>query len=142
MFLPALARRNAADHRGSISDRLLSVECSFPAGEALHQDPRVLVDQNAHAATPWDASRTTFSAASRISLATVKFNPESRRILRPCSTLVPSMRTTMGLLTESSRAAFTTPAASVSQRRIPPNMLINTACTAGSDSRMRKALRI
>ena len=74
--------------------------------------------------------------------ATVKFKPESSRILRPSSTLVPSMRTTMGTLMLSSRAAATTPVASVSQRRMPPKILISTAFTCGSESRMRKAFLI
>ena len=52
------------------------------------------------------------------------------------------MRTTMGTWTDSSRAAVTTPVASVSQRRMPPNTLIKIALTERSDRRMRKALRI
>ncbi len=52
------------------------------------------------------------------------------------------MRTTIGTLTLSSRAAATTPVASVSQRRMPPKILISTAFTALSESRMRNALRI
>ena len=47
----------------------------------------------------------------------------------PSSTLVPSMRTTMGTWMLRSRAAATTPVASVSQRRMPPKMLIKTAFT-------------
>ena len=42
------------------------------------------------------ASFTTFRAASSMSRPTVKFSPESTRIWRPSSTLVPSMRTTIG----------------------------------------------
>ena len=86
------------------------------------------------------ASATTFSAASFMPSATVKLKPDSARILRPSSTLVPSMRTTMGTWMFSSRAAATTPVASVSQRRMPPKMLISTAFTFLSESRMRKAL--
>ncbi len=52
------------------------------------------------------------------------------------------MRTTMGTLTASSRAAATTPVASVSQRRMPPKILISTAFTALSESRMRNAFLI
>src|SRR5579884_68906 len=85
------------------------------------------------------ASATTFSAASRIPLATVKFRPESARICRPFSTLVPSSRSTIGTLMSSARAASTTPVASVSTRRMPPKMLISTALTLGSESRMRNA---
>ena len=42
----------------------------------------------------------------------------------------------------SSRAAATTPVASVSQRRMPPKILISTAFTLVSESRMRKAFLI
>ena len=38
-----------------------------------------------------------------------------------------------------SRAAATTPVASVSQRRMPPKILISTAFTCWSESRMRNA---
>src|ERR1035438_8319981 len=49
------------------------------------------------------------------------------------------MRTTMGAAMFRSRAAATTPVASVSQRKMPPKMLISTAFTCGSESRMRNA---
>jgi hypothetical protein len=100
MFLAALARRNASDDGGSVGDGLLGVESSLFAGEALDQHARFFVDEDAHA-----ANLTTFSAASRMPSAIVKFNPESLRICRPSSTLVPSIRTTTGCLTLNSRAA-------------------------------------
>jgi len=75
-------------------------------------------------------------------VATVKFKPESVSIWRPISTLVPSMRTTTGTLTLSCRAAATTPVARVSQRRMPPKMLMRTARTFLSERRMRKAFSI
>src|SRR5579863_6826799 len=111
MFLPALAWRDSSHHLGPVCDGLLRVKRSFFAREALHQNASVFVNQDAHRLAPAcaAASFTTFSAASRISSATVKFNPESTSIFRPNSTLVPSMRTTMGTLTLSSRAAVTTP---------------------------------
>src|SRR5215471_3425283 len=142
MFLPAFARRNASHHVRSVRDGLLGVKRSLFPGESLHQQTRVLVHQNAHAAAPCRASRTTFSAASRMPSATVKFKPDSVKICRPCSTFVPSIRTTTGAFTDSSRAAFTTPTASVSQRRMPPKILTSTACTEGSERRIRNALRI
>src|SRR5579871_6107652 len=124
MFLPALARCDAAHHLRLVRDGLLRVERAFLAGEALHQHARVFVDQDAHA-----AAFTTFCAASRIPSATVKSKPDSSKILRPSSTLVPSMRTTIGIATFNSRAAATTPVASVSQRKMPPKILIRTAFT-------------
>ena len=52
------------------------------------------------------------------------------------------MRITTGTSTPSSLTAAMTPAASTSQRRMPPKMLMSTARTWASDNRMRNALRI
>src|SRR6185312_17567656 len=137
MFLTAFAGRDAAHHFGSICDGLSGVERAFAAGKALHDQARVFIDENAHARPP--ASFTTFSAASFIPSATVKLKPDSNSISRPFSTLVPSMRITTGTFMFNSRAAVTTPVARVSQRRIPPKILISTAWTPGSERRIRKA---
>src|SRR3984893_16797343 len=130
MFLAAFAWRYAAHHLRAVIDRRLCVKAGLSTGETLHQKARVVVDEYAHC-----ASLTTFSAASFMPSATVKLNPDSFRISRPFPTLVPSMRTTIGTLIFSSRAAFTTPVASVSQRRIPPKMLMRTAFTWTSERR-------
>src|SRR5271155_5346008 len=114
MHQPALARRDAANHLGAVIDGCLRVETGFASGEALKQDSRVLIHQNAHALDPRAAS-TTLSAASRIPSATVKLKPDVLKISCPFSTFVPSMRTTIGAFTLSSLAAFTTPVASTSQ---------------------------
>ena len=42
MLLAALARRDAAHHFGAVGDGLLGVERAFLAGEALHQQARVV----------------------------------------------------------------------------------------------------
>src|SRR5580692_12579097 len=108
MFLPALARRDSAHHFRSVRDGLLRVKRSLFAGETLHQQPCVFVDQDAHYAAPplcAAANFTTLSAASRMPSATVKFNPDSISIFRPSSTFVPSMRTTIGTPTLNSLAA-------------------------------------
>ena len=39
MMAAAFARRDAADHLGAISNRLLRVEGAFSAGEALKNEP-------------------------------------------------------------------------------------------------------
>src|ERR1700730_6052163 len=124
MSLPTLAGSAAAHHFRAVIDGGLRVEAGLAAGESLEDDAGVLIDKDAHF-----ASLTTFSAASFMPSATVKLNPEAFKISCPFSTLVPSMRTTMGTFTLNSRAAFTTPVASTSQRRMPPKMLINTAFT-------------
>src|SRR5581483_1632618 len=130
-------RASRPDHVGSVFDHLLCVERAFATGEALDDQTSFLVDQDAHRAPP--ASLTTFSAPSFMPLAMVKLRPESRRICWPSSTLVPSMRTTTGTFNCRSLAAATTPVARMSQRRMPPKMLMKTAFTLGSLIRMRKA---
>src|SRR5262245_42885220 len=97
MLGAAFARRHATNHVGSIFDHLLRVEGTFAACEALHDKFGHFVDEDAHRAPP--ANETTFCAPSFIPLAMVKFKPESRRICWPCSTLVPSIRTTTGIFT-------------------------------------------
>ena len=72
---------------------------------------------------------TTKSAASFIVAPTWKFSPDSFRIWRPSSTLVPSSRSTMGTFTFKLRAAATTPVARRSTRRMPPKMLMKMAFT-------------
>src|SRR5579863_5005815 len=119
-----LAGRYAGDDFRAVVDHLLRVEAAFAAGEALDENARLFVDEDAHRAAP--ASATAFSAPSFIPFATVKFSPELRRISWPCFTLVPSIRTTIGALTLSSFAALTMPLASMSQRRMPPNTLMKT----------------
>ena len=51
----------------------------------------------------------------------------------PCSTLVPSSRTTSGTVRSTSLAAATMPSAMMSQRMMPPKMLTRMPFTAGSE---------
>src|SRR5262245_46975131 len=132
----ALSGSHTADYVRAVGDRLKRVKRALLSRKALHDEACILIDEDAHCFT---ASLTTFSAASRMPSATVKLNPDSARILRPCSTFVPSMRTTRGTWILRSRAAATTPVASVSQRRMPPKILISTAFTLASESRIRNA---
>src|SRR5215469_5021688 len=140
--LPAFSRSHSPDHFRAVVHRCLGMKTRFAPGESLNQDARVLIHQYAHAAAAPLAARTTFSAASRMPSATVKLNPEFFRISCPFSTLVPSIRTTIGTWIFNSRAAFTTPVASTSPRRMPPKILISTAFTPESESRMRNAFLI
>ena len=57
----------------------------------------------------------------------------------PCSTFVPSKRMTIGIWIRIDFAASTTPLATISQRMIPPKMLISTALTLESAKIMEKA---
>src|SRR5580658_7006580 len=85
------------------------------------------------------AAATTFSAASFMVSATMNFSPLSCKVLRPCSTLVPSSRSTIGNWIFVLRAALTMPLASVSTRKMPPKILMSTAFTFLSLSRISKA---
>ena len=49
VLLAAAPGRHAADQLGAVGERLLGMEGALLAGEALADDPGVLVDQNAHA---------------------------------------------------------------------------------------------
>src|ERR1700682_237999 len=115
MFSAAFARSHAAYHVGTVLYHLLRVKCAFASGKTLHDQARLLVNKNAHAASL--ANATTFCAPSFMPLAIVKFNLLSRRICWPSSTLVPSMRTTTGTFNCKSLAAATTPVARTSQRK-------------------------
>src|SRR5687767_2479993 len=89
--LPAFFRRDAGDV-AILSVRVFEarprVELAGLAGDALRDDPRVLVDENAH--LPALAAATTFSAASAMFAPEMIGSPESARIFLPSSTLVPS----------------------------------------------------
>src|SRR3954468_22121413 len=98
MLGAALPGSDATDDLRAISNRLLCVESALSSSEALKDQSCVFVDKYAHC-----ASLTTFSAASFMPSATVKFKPESLRICWPNSTLVPSIRPTTGILISSSR---------------------------------------
>ncbi len=63
----------------------------------------------------------------------------SASIVRPRSTLVPSRRTTTGMVTPTSFTASMTPWAMTSQRMMPPKMLMSTAFTLGSARMILKA---
>src|SRR5712664_3582262 len=137
MLGAAFAGRHTANYVRAVLDHLLRVEGTFAAGEALDDQARLFVYQDAHPGPP--ARATTFCAPSFMPSAMVKFRPLSRRICWPASTLVPSMRTTTGTLNFRSLAAATTPVARTSQRKMPPKILMKTALTSGSLMRMRKA---
>src|SRR5207245_10216620 len=131
----AAPRRHARHHLRAVLAAVTGVELAGRPGDALGDDAGRPVDEHAHR----DAAATALRAPSSMSLAVMMSSFESARIFFPCSTFVPSMRTTSGTPSPTSRAACTTPSASTSQRRMPPKMLMKIAFTAGSESRMRKA---
>ena len=81
------------DDLRSVFRASFGVECTFTPGDPLHNDARRFIYKDAHARL---AAATTFSAASFIVSATMKFNPDCCKISLPCSTFVPSSRNTTG----------------------------------------------
>src|SRR6266513_1486522 len=137
---PALARRHPADDGGAVLLAARGVERPLAAGDALDDHARGLRDEDAHF-TPF-ASATTLRAPSPMSSAITSARPDSASIRLPSSTFVPSARSTMGSVSPSFVTAAITPSARRSTRRIPPNTLMKTAFTLGSEERMRNAFSI
>jgi hypothetical protein len=77
-----------------------------------------------------------------MSSAVTKLRPLSASNRFPSSTLVPSIRMTIGTVTCRSFTAAMTPCARTSQRKMPPKMLMSTAFTLVSAIRILNALRI
>src|SRR6185503_10367921 len=93
MPLAAFAGRHAAYEVGAVCPHLLAVERALVPREALDDDARPLVDEDAHG-FPFPAvlpealrTATTFSAASVRVSAVARSSPLSRRIRLPSSTL-------------------------------------------------------
>src|SRR5712691_334093 len=137
----AFARRDAAHDLGAVFLAAQGVESALFARDPLHQHPRGLIHEDAHGRALL-ANSTTFFAPEPMSSALTKLRPDSASIFLPCSTLVPSTRTTTGSLSPSFLTAAIRPSASRSPRRMPPKTLMNTALTLGSEERMRKAFSI
>src|SRR5439155_18187050 len=112
------------------------VEATFPAGQALDDDPGVLVDEDRHSAQasrPLLASSTARPAAS--SMVAAGTSPSfglAARIARPSSALVPSRRTTTGTFTSIVPNPSRMPWATRWQRVFPPTMLMSTDLRLGS----------
>src|SRR3954468_19519493 len=128
----AFAGRSAADHLGAVGDRLLGMEGAVLAGEALADNLGVLVDEDSHHA-PLFTAATIFCAASARAMAEVTLSFDSAMIFLPCSTLVPSSRTTKGTFRPTSFTAATTPSAITSHFMMPPKMLTRMPFTFGSE---------
>src|SRR6185503_7464584 len=105
-----LAGCHAGDHLRAVF--LAEPRVELPRGaEPLRENARLLVDEHRHRSSPAYAARvaaaTAFSAPSRMSFAEMMSSFESARMRFPCSTFVPSMRTTSGTARPTSRAAAT-----------------------------------
>src|SRR5581483_2400065 len=98
MLGPRLAGRDSADDLRAVFHRLPGVERALAAGNALADDLCVLVDENGHAQAAFFTASVIFLAASPRSSAGMIAKPLSAMIFLPCSTLVPSKRTTSGTL--------------------------------------------
>ena len=92
----ALAGRHAADDLRAVRGGRLGVERAFAAGQPLDDQPRVFVEKDCHVTAPSPAERDDLLRRLAHRSAVVKFRPLSRSIRLPSSTLVPSMRMTIG----------------------------------------------
>src|SRR5699024_8936719 len=113
ILLAAAAGRDATDELCAVGLALFGMETALAAGNALANDFRVVVDENAHKSCPCvrvtlcsrnrkpalqaRAAATTFSAASVKPCAAMISKSLSSSILLPCSAFVPSRRTTTGI---------------------------------------------
>ena len=141
----AAARGDAGHDLGAVGQHLLGVEAAGRAGDALDEDAGVLDRRGCS----WCSSRlgldrpgaaTAFRAASPRSSAAMMSRPLLARISLPSSTLVPSRRTTSGIVSPTCRAAATMPLAMTSHFMMPPKMLTSTAFTLGSERMILKAV--
>src|SRR5258708_732535 len=136
--LTAFPGRHAANDLRAVLDHLLRVKAAIAARDALHDDRRGLVDEDAHAAFPPCASATACLTASSMSDDAV--NPLSCRIFMASSSFVPVRRMTSGMRSGLAFVAVTMPLATSSVRVMPPKMLKRMAFTLGSSVMIRRAL--
>src|SRR5687767_11498077 len=98
-------RLRSSDHAGIVA---LDASCSDTHDHDCLPDLRN-TRQYPHALA--FTALTIFCAASSRSLAEITLSPDSLMIFLPCSTLVPSRRTTRGTARPTSLTAATTPSA-------------------------------
>ncbi len=85
-FSPPAPGRDAGDDLRAVLDHLLCVKAARAAGDALHQEPRVLADENAHRIRPSltrATAATTFCAPSAMVDAAWIASPLSLEDLAP-----------------------------------------------------------
>src|SRR5262249_54036311 len=121
--------RHAGHHLGAVGQHLLGVEAAVAAGDPLHDQARVAVDQDAHAATSCALAITVRTPSS---IDMVAARPFSERIFRASSSLVPVRRMTRGTCSGELSSDCTMPRATSSQRVMPPKMLNRIARTCES----------
>src|SRR5690606_22973659 len=140
--LAGLARVDTTDDVGARGKHATGVLGALGAGHALDEDLAVLGEEDSHVLK---SPRAYFAASSAASAAAPSMVStwrtagwlRSLRIERPSSALLPSRRTTSGLVTSSPRdssssSACTIPLATASHAVIPPKTFTKTLLTAGS----------
>ena len=101
-LLAAFPRRHAGDDLRAVLDHLPGMKRSVAARDSLHDEARVLVDKDAHAAFPFAFATACFTASSMSDSAE---NPARSRIAMPSRSFVPVSRITMGTLSGKSLVA-------------------------------------
>src|SRR5690606_5261829 len=148
--LAGLARVDATDDVGARREHATGVLGALGAGHALDEDLAVLGQEDSHVV---QSPRAYFAASSAACAAAPSMVStwrtagwlRSLRIERPSSALLPSRRTTRGLVTfspldSSSSSACTMPLATASQAVMPPKTLTKTLLTAGSPRMISRPL--
>src|SRR5699024_8016810 len=131
-----LARVDTSHDLSAGAEHAAGVLLPLGTGHALDDDARVSVEKDRHVVrSPYFASSAALAAASSIvSTMVTRGWLASSRMRRPSTTLLPSSRTTSGLVAASPRScrALTMPPATSSQAVIPPKTLTNTLLTCSS----------
>src|SRR5690606_13055200 len=130
-----LAGIDATDDVGAGGEHLGRVLGALGPGDALNDDLAAGIEEDRHVSYAPAASSAALSAAlSMVSTCVTSGWLASLRMRRPSSTLLPSRRTTSGLVASSPRifSASTMPFATASQAVMPPKTLTNTLLTSGS----------
>src|SRR5438093_2207362 len=131
------ARLHAPDDVRPVLLHLPGVEAAL-AADALDDDARPLVDEDAHAAVRAAFAILTASAAASSMVASLMSGLPARRA-RPSFARVPESRTTSGTRGFTSARTSRMPFATSSPRVMPPKMLMSTLRTRSSERTISSA---
>src|SRR4029079_15475252 len=124
--LAALARRHAGDDVRAVFEHRGPVARALPAREPVDDGPARAIDQDAHAAAPFDAATACAAATSRVSAV---WNWASRRSTAASAAFARTIGRTIGTSRVCWPRASMRPRATSSPRVIPPKMFTRIAFT-------------
>ena len=132
-----LARVDAADDVGAGGEHPAGVLHALASGHALHEDLAVLGEIDGHVRSPHTAVTSVARTAARRAAASIVVAcwtsgwARASRMARPRAALLPSRRTTRGLVSRTVSRAVTMPSATESQAVMPPKTLTRTLTDSG-----------